>query len=227
MTDITFTGNPRVLPPGIELATWLRMSPMARVLHERFEEICRAELVRLRRKTASLSATHRAELDVISLSVARAIAARLSDAIDRRPGRRDPACREPPVRGSTTRVIALSHVGSTTRRGQYERHRDRRGNLVRTWRRHRSAQDAKVQKGMQVFAAQKCSQCHSIAGKGNAKGKLDDVASKVSPAEMKEWITDPVGMAAKNKKDRKPPMKKKPISDAEVDALVAYLSTLK
>jgi len=89
------------------------------------------------------------------------------------------------------------------------------------------AQDAKVQKGMQVFAAQKCSQCHSIAGKGNAKGKLDDVASKVSPAEMKEWITDPVGMAAKNKKDRKPPMKKKPISDAEVDALVAYLSTLK
>jgi hypothetical protein len=34
-------------------------------------------------------------------------------------------------------------------------------------------------------------------------------------------------MAAKNKKDRKPPMKKKPISDAEVDALVAYLSTLK
>ena len=58
---------------------------MARVLHERFEEICRAELVRLRRKTASLSAIHQAELDVISLSVARAIAARLSDAIDRDP----------------------------------------------------------------------------------------------------------------------------------------------
>ena len=90
-----------------------------------------------------------------------------------------------------------------------------------------AAQDAKVQKGMQVFAAQKCSQCHSIAGKGNAKGKLDDVASKVSAAEMREWIVDPVGMAAKNKKDRKPPMKKKPLSDADVDALVAYLSTLK
>ena len=89
------------------------------------------------------------------------------------------------------------------------------------------AQDAKVQKGMQVFAAQKCSQCHSIAGKGNAKGKLDDVGSKVSPAEIKEWIVDPVGMAAKNKKDRKPPMKKKAIPDGDVDALVAYLSTLK
>jgi mono/diheme cytochrome c family protein len=90
-----------------------------------------------------------------------------------------------------------------------------------------AAQDAKVQKGMQVFAAQKCSQCHSIAGKGNAKGKLDDVGSKIPPAEIKEWIVDPVGMAAKNKKDRKPPMKKKAISDGDVDALVAYLSTLK
>jgi len=90
-----------------------------------------------------------------------------------------------------------------------------------------AAQDAKVQKGMQVFAAQKCSQCHSIAGKGNAKGKLDDVGSKISAAEMKEWIVDPVGMAAKNKKDRKPPMKKKPLANDDVDALVAYLSTLK
>jgi len=89
------------------------------------------------------------------------------------------------------------------------------------------AQDAKVQKGMQVFAAQKCSQCHSIAGKGNAKGKLDDVGSKLAAAEIKEWIVDPVGMAAKNKKDRKPPMKKKAISDGDADALVAYLSTLK
>jgi mono/diheme cytochrome c family protein len=90
-----------------------------------------------------------------------------------------------------------------------------------------AAQDAKVQKGMQVFAAQKCSQCHSVAGKGNAKGKLDDVGSKLPPAEIKEWIVDPVGMAAKNKKDRKPPMKKKAIPDGDVDALVAYLSTLK
>ena len=90
-----------------------------------------------------------------------------------------------------------------------------------------AAQDAKVKKGMQVFATQKCSQCHSIAGKGNAKGKMDDVGSKLTPEEMREWITDPVGMAAKNKKDRKPPMKKKALSSDDVDALVAYLSTLK
>ena len=87
--------------------------------------------------------------------------------------------------------------------------------------------EAKDDKGMQVFRAQKCTQCHSIAGKGNAKGKLDDVGSKLAAAEIKEWIVDPVGMAAKNKKDRKPPMKKKAISDGDADALVAYLSTLK
>ena len=58
------------------------MSPTARVLHDHFEEVCRAELVRLRRKTASLSATARGELDDISLSVVRAIAVRLGEAID-------------------------------------------------------------------------------------------------------------------------------------------------
>jgi len=84
-----------------------------------------------------------------------------------------------------------------------------------------------VKKGMQVFATQKCSQCHSIAGKGNAKGKMDDVGSKLTSEEIREWIVDPVAMAAKNKKDRKPPMKKKPLSADEVDAVVAYLSTLK
>jgi mono/diheme cytochrome c family protein len=89
------------------------------------------------------------------------------------------------------------------------------------------AQDAKVQKGMQVYTAQKCSKCHSIAGKGNAKGKMDGIASKMTPAEFKEWIVDPIGMAAKNKKDRKPPMKKVAMSGDDVDALVAYLSTLK
>ena len=58
------------------------MSPIARAIHDRFEEVCRAELVRLRRKTASLSAADRAELDGISLAVAGAIAARLGEALD-------------------------------------------------------------------------------------------------------------------------------------------------
>jgi mono/diheme cytochrome c family protein len=90
------------------------------------------------------------------------------------------------------------------------------------------AQDAKT-KAMQVFAAQKCTQCHSIAGRGNKKGALDDVGKKLTGAQIKEWITDPVAMAKKTDPPptRKPPMKKKALSGDEVNALVEYLSTLK
>ena len=89
------------------------------------------------------------------------------------------------------------------------------------------AQDAKVEKGTQVYAAQKCSLCHSIAGKGNAKGSLDGVGSKLSAAEIKQWLVDPVAMAAKTKSERKPVMKAKAMPAEDIDALVAYLTTLK
>jgi mono/diheme cytochrome c family protein len=94
-----------------------------------------------------------------------------------------------------------------------------------------SAQDAKA-KGEKVYADQKCSMCHSIAGKGNAKGPLDDVGKKLSADEIHQWIVDPAGMTAKSKAERKPPMttvaaKLKALPKDDVDALVAYLSSLK
>lgn len=89
-----------------------------------------------------------------------------------------------------------------------------------------SAQDAKA-KGEQVFAAQKCSLCHSIAGKGNAKGSLDGVGSKLSADEIRAWITDAKGMTAKTKATRKPEMKAYSLPKDDVDALVAYLGSLK
>jgi len=86
-----------------------------------------------------------------------------------------------------------------------------------------SAQDAKVTKGKAVYAASTCKMCHSIDG-----GSLDSVGAKLTPAEIKEWLTDPVAMTAKTKADRKPAMKlTKPLPAEDVDALVAYLSTLK
>ena len=88
------------------------------------------------------------------------------------------------------------------------------------------AQD-KVAKGAQVYADQKCSLCHSIAGKGNAKGPLDEVGSKLSAADLKAWIVDAKGMTAKTKATRKPDMKNYTLPDADVDALVAYMATLK
>ena len=89
-----------------------------------------------------------------------------------------------------------------------------------------AAQDAKA-KGEKVYADQKCSLCHSIGGKGNAKGLLDAVGSKDSPDEIRQWIVDAKGMTAKTKAPRKPDMKLYTLPKDDVDALVAYLSTLK
>jgi hypothetical protein len=58
------------------------MSPIARALHERFDEVCRTELQRLRRKTAALSPADRAEVDAISVEVTQAIAARVEAALE-------------------------------------------------------------------------------------------------------------------------------------------------
>jgi mono/diheme cytochrome c family protein len=89
-----------------------------------------------------------------------------------------------------------------------------------------AAQDLKA-KGEQVFTAQKCSLCHSVAGKGNAKGALDGVGGKLSADEIRSWIVDAKGMTAKTKATRKPEMKAYSLPKEDVDALVAYLSSLK
>jgi mono/diheme cytochrome c family protein len=87
------------------------------------------------------------------------------------------------------------------------------------------AQDAK--KGEKLFADQKCSMCHSIGDKGNKKGPLDDVATKLKADEIREWLVDAKGMAVKTKATRKPEMKAFTLPTGDVDALVAYLTTLK
>lgn len=62
------------------------MSPISRALHDRFDEVCRAELVRLRRKTAALSAAERAEVDAMTVQVTHAIAARVEAALEHQQG---------------------------------------------------------------------------------------------------------------------------------------------
>jgi mono/diheme cytochrome c family protein len=89
------------------------------------------------------------------------------------------------------------------------------------------AQDAKATKGQQLFADQKCTLCHSVGDKGNKKGPLDGVASKLSADEIRSWIADAKGMTAKTKATRKPEMKAYTLPKDDVDALVAYLQTLK
>ncbi len=91
------------------------------------------------------------------------------------------------------------------------------------------AQDAGlVRKGQAVFAAQKCSLCHSVAGKGNPKGSLDGVGSKYSAEQLRELIVDAKQMTALTRATRTPPMKDfSTLPKADVDALAAYLQTLR
>ena len=82
--------------------------------------------------------------------------------------------------------------------------------------------------GEKVFAAQKCVICHSLAGKGNKNGPLDDVGNKLSASDIRAWIVTPAEMGKKVNATRKPPMKSfASLPAADVDALVAYLQTLK
>ena len=86
------------------------------------------------------------------------------------------------------------------------------------------AQAADAARGAAVYAAQKCSMCHSLEGKGQAKGPLDGVGSKLSADEIRQWIVNPAEMTAKANATRKPPMRAYPnLPKEDLDALVAYL----
>ena len=89
-----------------------------------------------------------------------------------------------------------------------------------------SAQDTKAQ-GEKAFADQKCTLCHSVGGKGNVKGPLDEVGSKLPAADIRAWITSAKEMTAKTKAPRKPEMKAYTLPKEDVDALVAYLTAMK
>jgi mono/diheme cytochrome c family protein len=92
-----------------------------------------------------------------------------------------------------------------------------------------AAQAADAAAGEKVYAAQKCSMCHSIAGKGGKASALDGVGSKLTADEIKEWIVDPVAAAKKHNSTKKPPMPKKydKLPAADIDSLVAYMASLK
>ena len=87
------------------------------------------------------------------------------------------------------------------------------------------AQSAKAQQGAALFTAQKCTMCHSVAGKGNPKGSLDKIAAKDKAEHIRAWLTDPEGMRAKTSATRTPAMRPMKLSADQIDALVAYLTS--
>jgi mono/diheme cytochrome c family protein len=92
-----------------------------------------------------------------------------------------------------------------------------------------AAQDAAlIKKGQEVYNAQKCAVCHSIGGKGSKANPLDGVGAKLSADDIRAWITDPAAMTKKTNSQKKPPMPKNAkLTAADVDALVAYMQSVK
>lgn len=92
-----------------------------------------------------------------------------------------------------------------------------------------AAAQGDAKKGEQVYTAQKCSVCHSIAGKGGKANPLDGVGAKISADETRQWIVNPKEMATKTNSQKKPPMPDRysKLPAADIDALVAYMLSLK
>ena len=78
---------------------------------------------------------------------------------------------------------------------------------------------ALIARGRSVFAEQGCALCHSLTGRGNTRSPLDDVGRRLTPREIRLWITAPQQMD--------PGVSKAGyrLSDDDLDALVAYLQS--
>jgi mono/diheme cytochrome c family protein len=91
-----------------------------------------------------------------------------------------------------------------------------------------TAQSAdRIESGKKVYAAQKCQTCHAVQGVGNRKGPLDDVGARLTEDQIRSWIVNAPEMTAKTKAARKPPMKSYTLPKDDLDALVAYMQSLK
>lgn len=88
------------------------------------------------------------------------------------------------------------------------------------------ARAADVEKGKALFnggTSPKCTVCHT-----DAKNPLAKTGAENSAEELKAWIRTPKEMIAKKgKKGMMPAFAADKVSDADLDALVAYLGTLK
>ncbi len=82
--------------------------------------------------------------------------------------------------------------------------------------------------GRAVYDAQRCAVCHSIAGVGSPRSPLDGVGARRDREELEKWI-----VGAAELEDALPPstFRRKQayqaLPQAELDALVAYLATLR
>jgi cytochrome c553 len=88
---------------------------------------------------------------------------------------------------------------------------------------------------MEVYDLHECYNCHKIGGKGSVKKRgpvLDNIGSYLTPDDIKKKVFDPGylyadGFEKEHKKKQMPDKYKELMTDEEVNALAAYLTTLK
>ena len=91
-----------------------------------------------------------------------------------------------------------------------------------------AAQDAKqVEAGKKLYETYNCKKCHSIGGVGSKVSPLDGVATKLTADDIHKWLVSPDEMTAKLKKKPKVKMKKQDYKPGEVEAVMAYMLSLK
>lgn len=75
-----------------------------------------------------------------------------------------------------------------------------------------------VREGAVVFQAKQCRNCHSIGGQGGQRGPaLDDVATRMTPDELRYKVVTGGGNMPAYGKNLSPP---------EIEAVVSFLETL-
>jgi nitric oxide reductase subunit C len=73
----------------------------------------------------------------------------------------------------------------------------------------------------QIFN-QLCIACHALGGQGGNVGPaLDGVGARLDPAYIQRWLLDPMAVKADSK------MPKLPLTQGQIDELVAFLSQQK
>ena len=86
-----------------------------------------------------------------------------------------------------------------------------------------------IEAGRRIYESEKCRTCHQVAGQGNSLSPLDGVGDRLTADDIRRWLTDTRAM--ENALSRRPAIRMSSreydFSDQELDALVAYLLTLK
>ena len=88
--------------------------------------------------------------------------------------------------------------------------------------------------GKEQWELQECYNCHKLEGKGGKKRgpEMDNIGNLMKPEELKEKVLDPrswmaEGFEKEYEKKKMPDKYKELMEEKEVDALVAFLSSLK